>query len=59
MLILNNCREVFWLCNLKNRDLQGEEIMSQHSQESTADESEDDTSSQVSKSKATEDCEED
>ncbi|KAF6312819.1 FA complementation group D2 [Rhinolophus ferrumequinum] len=54
MLILNNCREAFWLGNLKNRDLQGEEIISQNSQESTADESEDDTSSLVSKSKAME-----
>ncbi|XP_054585500.1 Fanconi anemia group D2 protein [Eptesicus fuscus] len=59
MLILNNCREAFWLGNLKNRDLQGEEIVSQNSQESRADESDDDTSSQVSKSKATEDGEED
>ncbi|ELW63491.1 Fanconi anemia group D2 protein [Tupaia chinensis] len=59
MLILNNCREAFWLGNLKNRDLQGEEIMSQNSQESTADDTEDDTSSQVSKSKTTEDGEED
>nr|XP_055238905.1 Fanconi anemia group D2 protein isoform X8 [Gorilla gorilla gorilla] len=54
MLTLNNCREAFWLGNLKNRDLQGEEIKSQNSQESTADESEDDMSSQASKSKATE-----
>ncbi|XP_004738565.1 Fanconi anemia group D2 protein isoform X4 [Mustela putorius furo] len=54
MLIFNNCREAFWLGNLKNRDLQGEEIMSQNSEES-----EDDTASQVSKSKATEDGEED
>uniref|UniRef100_A0A2K6PKU5 FA complementation group D2 n=1 Tax=Rhinopithecus roxellana TaxID=61622 RepID=A0A2K6PKU5_RHIRO len=54
MLTLNNCREAFWLGNLKNRDLQGEEIKSQNSQESTADESEDDMSSQTSKSKATE-----
>ncbi|KAM7063670.1 Fanconi anemia group D2 protein [Molossus nigricans] len=52
MLILNNCREAFWLGNLKNRDLQGEEIISQNSQESTADDSENDASSQVSKSKA-------
>ncbi|XP_058420696.1 Fanconi anemia group D2 protein isoform X2 [Diceros bicornis minor] len=59
MLVLNNCREAFWLGNLKNRDLQGEEIMSQNSQESTADDIGDDTSSQVSKSKATEDGEED
>ncbi|XP_042637588.1 Fanconi anemia group D2 protein [Orycteropus afer afer] len=55
MLILNNCQEAFWLGNLKNRDLQGEEIMSQNSQESIANESEDDTSSQVSKGKAKED----
>ncbi|XP_032697475.1 Fanconi anemia group D2 protein isoform X2 [Lontra canadensis] len=54
MLIFNNCREAFWLGNLKNRDLQGEEIVSQNSEES-----EDDTASQVSKSKATEDGEED
>ncbi|XP_070094544.1 Fanconi anemia group D2 protein isoform X7 [Equus caballus] len=59
MLVLNNCREAFWLGNLKNRDLQGEEIISQNSQESTADESGDDASSQVSKSKATEDGEDD
>ncbi|KAM4821108.1 Fanconi anemia group D2 protein [Thomomys bottae] len=32
MLVLNNCREAFWLGNLKNRDLQGEEILSQNSQ---------------------------
>ncbi|KAM9076127.1 Fanconi anemia group D2 protein isoform 1-T1 [Megaptera novaeangliae] len=59
MLILNNCREAFWLGNLKNRDLQGEEIISQNSQESAADESEDDASSQVSKSKGAEDSGED
>lgn len=46
MLILNNCREAFWLGNLKNRDLQGEEIISQNSQESPANESEGDTSFQ-------------
>ncbi|KAM5315181.1 Fanconi anemia group D2 protein [Glossophaga mutica] len=59
MLIFNNCREAFWLGNLKNRDLQGEEIISQNSQASTVDESEDDTSSQASKNKATELGEED
>lgn len=57
MLTLNSCREAFWLGNLKNRDLQGEEIISQNSQESTAEESEEDTASQVSKSKAAEDGE--
>ncbi|KAG8516892.1 Fanconi anemia group D2 protein, partial [Galemys pyrenaicus] len=54
MLVLNNCREAFWLGNLKNRDLQGEEIISQNSQESAAEESEDDCSSQVSRGKAEE-----
>ncbi|XP_066554205.1 Fanconi anemia group D2 protein isoform X1 [Amia ocellicauda] len=34
MLILNNCKEAFWLGNLKNRDLQGEEILSQRAQDS-------------------------
>ncbi|XP_075429886.1 Fanconi anemia group D2 protein isoform X2 [Ascaphus truei] len=38
MLVLNNCQEAFWLGNLKNRDLQGEEILSQTSQESEAEE---------------------
>ncbi|XP_039087340.1 Fanconi anemia group D2 protein [Hyaena hyaena] len=51
MLIFNNCREAFWLGNLKNRDLQGEEILSQTSQESTAEESEENMPSQASKSK--------
>uniref|UniRef100_A0A452G7Y1 FA complementation group D2 n=1 Tax=Capra hircus TaxID=9925 RepID=A0A452G7Y1_CAPHI len=54
MLILNNCREAFWLGNLKNRDLQGEEIISQNSQESTANESEGETSFQVSESQGAE-----
>ncbi|XP_012587637.1 PREDICTED: Fanconi anemia group D2 protein [Condylura cristata] len=54
MLVLNNCREAFWLGNLKNRDLQGEEIISQNSQESSVAESEGDPSSQVSRSKAQE-----
>ena len=59
MLIFNNCRGAFWLGNLKNWDLQGEETVSQNSQESPEDESEDDTPSQDSKSKATKDGEED
>ncbi|XP_067854548.1 Fanconi anemia group D2 protein [Heptranchias perlo] len=29
MLTINKCQEAFWLGNLKNRDLQGEEILSQ------------------------------
>ncbi|KAL6457873.1 hypothetical protein MHYP_G00331030 [Metynnis hypsauchen] len=44
MLTLNQCQEAFWLGNLKNRDLKGEEILSQRSQES---EEEDEESSQL------------
>ncbi|KAF7711634.1 Fanconi anemia group D2 protein isoform X1 [Silurus meridionalis] len=44
MLTLNQCQEAFWLGNLKNRDLKGEEILSQRSQES---DDEDEESSQV------------
>uniref|UniRef100_A0A8C4HKK8 FA complementation group D2 n=1 Tax=Dicentrarchus labrax TaxID=13489 RepID=A0A8C4HKK8_DICLA len=33
MLMLNNCQEAFWIGNLKNRNLKGEEILSQRSQE--------------------------
>ncbi|KAL4655975.1 Fanconi anemia group D2 protein [Arapaima gigas] len=40
MLALNNCQEAFWLGNLKNRDLQGEEILSQRSRVSDAEEEE-------------------
>ena len=29
MLTLNKCHEAFWLGNLKNRDLHGQEISSQ------------------------------
>uniref|UniRef100_H3DAV5 FA complementation group D2 n=1 Tax=Tetraodon nigroviridis TaxID=99883 RepID=H3DAV5_TETNG len=38
MLTLNNCQEAFWIGNLKNRNLKGEEILSQRSQESEDDE---------------------
>ena len=31
MLTLNKCHEAFWLGNLKNRDIHGQEIMSQQS----------------------------
>ncbi|XP_077458420.1 Fanconi anemia group D2 protein isoform X3 [Stigmatopora argus] len=34
MLTLNNCQGAFWMGNLKNRNLKGEEILSQRSQES-------------------------
>uniref|UniRef100_A0A7N8YL18 FA complementation group D2 n=1 Tax=Mastacembelus armatus TaxID=205130 RepID=A0A7N8YL18_9TELE len=37
MLLLNNCQEAFWMGNLKNRNLQGEEILSQRSQGSEDD----------------------
>ncbi|XP_067417363.1 Fanconi anemia group D2 protein [Emydura macquarii macquarii] len=38
MLAFNHCQEAFWVGVLKNRDLQGEEILSQHSEESDPDE---------------------
>uniref|UniRef100_A0A3Q3GXC8 FA complementation group D2 n=1 Tax=Kryptolebias marmoratus TaxID=37003 RepID=A0A3Q3GXC8_KRYMA len=37
MLMLNNCQEAFWMGNLKNRNLKGEEILSQRSQGSDDD----------------------
>ncbi|XP_076003565.1 Fanconi anemia group D2 protein [Genypterus blacodes] len=40
MLTLNNCQEAFWIGNLKNRNLQGEEICSQRSQGSDEEEEE-------------------
>ncbi|XP_041744118.2 Fanconi anemia group D2 protein isoform X2 [Coregonus clupeaformis] len=40
MLTLNHCQEAFWLGNLKNRDLKGEEILSQRSQGSDEEEEE-------------------
>lgn len=40
MLILNNCQEAFWMGNLKNRNLKGEEILSQMSQGSGDEEEE-------------------
>ncbi|XP_012865797.1 PREDICTED: Fanconi anemia group D2 protein [Dipodomys ordii] len=50
MLVLNNCREAFWLGNLKNRDLQGEEILSQNSQRILTAECEDDRTVHISQS---------
>ncbi|XP_077948200.1 Fanconi anemia group D2 protein isoform X2 [Gasterosteus aculeatus] len=41
MLMLNNCQEAFWIGNLKNRNLKGEEILSQRSEGSDEDEDED------------------
>ncbi|XP_037639089.1 Fanconi anemia group D2 protein [Sebastes umbrosus] len=46
MLTLNNCQEAFWIGNLKNRNLKGEEILSQRSQGS--DEEEEDEEEQRS-----------
>ncbi|KAM6927239.1 Fanconi anemia group D2 protein [Xenentodon cancila] len=40
MLTLNNCQEAFWIGNLKNRNLKGEEILSQRSQGSDDDDDE-------------------
>ncbi|XP_077386659.1 Fanconi anemia group D2 protein isoform X2 [Festucalex cinctus] len=40
MLTLNNCQGAFWMGNLKNRNLKGEEILSQRSQESEEEEEE-------------------
>ncbi|XP_072238328.1 Fanconi anemia group D2 protein [Leuresthes tenuis] len=41
MLALNNCQEAFWIGNLKNRNLKGEEILSQRSQGSDDDDDDD------------------
>nr|XP_020463403.1 Fanconi anemia group D2 protein [Monopterus albus] len=41
MLTLNNCQEAFWMGNLKNRNLKGEEILSQKAQESDDDDDDD------------------
>uniref|UniRef100_A0A8C4HMF3 FA complementation group D2 n=1 Tax=Dicentrarchus labrax TaxID=13489 RepID=A0A8C4HMF3_DICLA len=46
MLMLNNCQEAFWIGNLKNRNLKGEEILSQRSQESEEDDDDDDDDEQ-------------
>ncbi|KAL1440883.1 hypothetical protein MTO96_009054 [Rhipicephalus appendiculatus] len=38
MLTVNHCREAFWVGNLKNRDLKGEEILTQSLREDTDEE---------------------
>ncbi|NXP00386.1 FACD2 protein, partial [Certhia brachydactyla] len=43
MLAFNQCQEAFWVGILKNRDLQGEEILTQASEESGADEDSEDS----------------
>uniref|UniRef100_A0A667XHB4 FA complementation group D2 n=1 Tax=Myripristis murdjan TaxID=586833 RepID=A0A667XHB4_9TELE len=40
MLTLNNCQEAFWMGNLKNRDLKGQEILSQEGEEKEDEEEE-------------------
>ena len=45
MLAVNHCHSAFWLGNLKNRDIHGNEILSQSTIMGTADE--DDTDSEM------------
>ena len=40
MLAVNQCHEAFWMGNLKNRDLQGQEIVSQQSTRDRSEETE-------------------
>ena len=40
MLAVNQCHEAFWIGNLKNRDLQGQEIVSQQSMQDREEEQE-------------------
>ncbi|XP_068244044.1 Fanconi anemia group D2 protein isoform X2 [Palaemon carinicauda] len=40
MLVFNKCSEAFWMGNLKNRDLRGEELLSQSMREESDDEDE-------------------
>ncbi|NWV77983.1 FACD2 protein, partial [Dasyornis broadbenti] len=42
MLAFNHCQEAFWVGILKNRDIQGEEILTQASEERGSDEDEED-----------------
>ncbi|KAL7985939.1 hypothetical protein Chor_011105 [Crotalus horridus] len=57
MLALNHCQEAFWVGILKNRDLQGEEILSQASQVTEAEETEMPTLSQKDPEEEKEDSE--
>uniref|UniRef100_H3BFD2 FA complementation group D2 n=1 Tax=Latimeria chalumnae TaxID=7897 RepID=H3BFD2_LATCH len=57
MLTLNSCQEAFWLGNLKNRDLQGEEILSQASHQQS--DNEDEEASEVPEDDVQEEEEED
>jgi hypothetical protein len=40
MLAVNQCHEAFWMGNLKNRDLRGQEIISQQSMQDQEEERE-------------------
>ncbi|XP_026577278.1 Fanconi anemia group D2 protein [Pseudonaja textilis] len=57
MLALNHCQEAFWVGILKNRDLQGEEILSQASQVTEAEETEMPTPSRMDPGEEKEDSE--
>ncbi|KAG8128371.1 hypothetical protein E2320_015228 [Naja naja] len=57
MLALNHCQEAFWVGILKNRDLQGEEILSQASQVTEAEETETPTHSRTDPGEEKEDSE--
>jgi Fanconi anemia group D2 protein len=41
-LVANGCSAAFWMGNLKNRDLQGEDILSQSTENTTRDDEEED-----------------
>ncbi|XP_039972214.1 Fanconi anemia group D2 protein [Xiphias gladius] len=49
-LTLNNCQEAFWMGNLKNRNLKGEEILSQRSQGSDDEEEEEEEEEEAQRS---------
>ncbi|XP_069563483.1 Fanconi anemia group D2 protein [Brachyistius frenatus] len=59
MLTLNNCQEAFWMGNLKNRNLKGEEILSQRSQGSDDDDDEEEKEEQQRSQEQSEDEESD
>uniref|UniRef100_A0A3Q2QE73 FA complementation group D2 n=1 Tax=Fundulus heteroclitus TaxID=8078 RepID=A0A3Q2QE73_FUNHE len=66
MLTLNNCQEAFWMGNLKNRNLKGEEILSQRSQGSDDDDEEEEgnqdlprDAEEITKINGNEDCTDD
>uniref|UniRef100_A0A4W6F7F9 FA complementation group D2 n=1 Tax=Lates calcarifer TaxID=8187 RepID=A0A4W6F7F9_LATCA len=58
-LTLNNCQEAFWMGNLKNRNLKGEEILSQRSQGSDDDEDEEDDTEESKKTNREENVDQD